>query len=407
MLSQEYQTHYTQKRLQILKIARYPINILEGAVRSGKTYDTCTLFLEDLERDRNTKVDKAMFGKSEITINRNLLSTMEQILGPKEIKRSSGYVKIFGHRIWLQGLNDIRAVQKIKGMTINKALGDEITEWTEDQFQMINTRMLTFDDSRFWGTTNPDSPKHWLYKKYKHLMGMGIQVDSTNLVAHYVLEDNPLISPAKIAQLKRDYAGVFYLRHILGLWVIAEGLVVGEFNSNKHTFKTINLKDYKEFIGGVDFGFTNPACVGIWGVRRDNTYDLLYEHYKTNQITKDLINWINSKQVLLPKKISYVFLDPAEPDRRIEMLNAGINAYPADNDIIAGLNTLKTLFKNDQARVHESCTNFQDEAETLRYPRVDEAGYGDDKKFIGDDHAIDMARYALFSYIKRVQGLQY
>jgi PBSX family phage terminase large subunit len=402
---------YSLKRIQALKQADYGINIFEGAVRSGKTYDTCTKFLEKLDKERKSNVEHAIFGKTDLTIKRNIISTFEQIIGHKEIKQSTGFIRIFGQKIYTQGLNDIRAEGKIKGMTIKNALGDEMTEWQESQFNMIMTRQLTFEDSWFGGTTNPDSPMHWMYKRYGDLIGNGLQTRGNVFVAHYALDDNLLIPDSKKQQLKNDYTGVFYLRNIEGLWVIAEGLVVPEFSKEIHLISREQVQEnilkglYKEYIGACDWGFSHAMAAGVLGVTRDNKFHLLWEFYETKKLTQDVSKWFQEKQKALGKKLNYIFCDSAESDRIQELVNDGLNAYLSEKAINAGLNTINTGFKNNEILLCDDCVNIQNELLTLRYPQSGESGFGDEKKFIGDDHAVDMIRYGIHSYKKDIIGL--
>ncbi len=48
---------------------------------------------------------------------------------------------LFGRKIYLEGVNDSRAENKIRGMTLNGAYCDELTLFTEDFYNMLITRL--------------------------------------------------------------------------------------------------------------------------------------------------------------------------------------------------------------------------------------------------------------------------
>ena len=142
------------------------INILEGSVRSGKTYVSLIawiILLSQSEPDHNY----LMVGKTLTSLKRNCLSILEGICPTESFEYSTikKEAKIFGRRVFLEGVNDTRAEHKIRGMTLQATYCDEITLFTEDFFSMLLSR-LSLPGSLLLGTTNPDAPTHWLMKKF-------------------------------------------------------------------------------------------------------------------------------------------------------------------------------------------------------------------------------------------------
>ena len=95
---------------------------------------------------------------------------------------------------------------------------DELTLFTEDFFSMLLSH-LSMPNSKLLGTTNPNSPGHWLMKKY-----ISRKNDLNLKIWDFFLDDNEMIPKEIIASMKKEYTGVFYERFILGKWVQAEGL---------------------------------------------------------------------------------------------------------------------------------------------------------------------------------------
>jgi hypothetical protein len=73
----------------------------------------------------------------------------------------AGELFLFGRRIYTAGANDARAVEKIQGLTLAGAYGDEVATWPEDLWDMLGTR-LSIPGAQFFGTCNPAGPVHWL-----------------------------------------------------------------------------------------------------------------------------------------------------------------------------------------------------------------------------------------------------
>ena len=381
------------------------ITLLYGAVRSSKTVNVDIKFL-DYIKYINGRGTIAIIGVTKDTVYDNILTDLFDIVGQKNYKfnRQTGDLLFYGkYKCKVIGAKDKGSEKFLRGKTLAGALIDELTLIPPDFFKQLINR-CSIPGSKIFATTNPDSPDHWLYKDFI------INPAKAGIFEawHFLLTDNLNLDPQYIEDLKLAYSGVFAQRMIDGLFVVAEGLVISEYDSSTHLFDTIDYDDYKEIICGIDFGFSNPSAVGIWGVTRDNKFDLLFEFYKTGCITKDLITWIRDKEQIIykacDKKVRFIFPDPAEPDRAAEIQQAGYYAYPADNSILSGLNCVKTLFKNNKIRIHRSCVNIQNECATLRWPDENEPGFGDDRKFVGADHAVDSMRYVLYTYVKKLLG---
>ena len=52
------------------------------------------------------------------------------------------------------------------------------------------------------------------------------------------------------------YSGIFYKRYILGLWVVAEGIIYSMFDKEKHVVKASDYQ-YKEYYVSCDYGTQN------------------------------------------------------------------------------------------------------------------------------------------------------
>lgn len=239
------------------------INLLTGSVRSGKTYVSLlkwAIFVGSMP----SNCEFLMTGKTITSLKRNCLGLLQDLVGESNFKYSISQKqgKLFGRTIWLEGANDDRAESKIRGMTLAGAYIDEMTQIPEDFYKMLLSR-LSIKNAKLYATTNPDTPNHWV----KVDIVDNEQIDKQ--VWTFTLDDNVILKNENeeyFEQLKKEYlsmGGVFYQRFILGLWVLAEGLIYRQFVNNTEMFmkdEAVNedgtKKDFMIISIGIDYGAT-------------------------------------------------------------------------------------------------------------------------------------------------------
>lgn len=245
---------YSPKQRQLLKLWQQNklkrLNILDGSVRSGKTWVSLVLWAFWVGSSPKDKT-YMMTGKTITTLKRNCLYPLQELVGKKNFtfSTSAKEATLFGRKILLEGASDKRSEGKIRGVTLMGAYCDELTLFDEDFFTMLLSR-LSEPGAKLIATTNPDSPHHWLYKNYLSKEGLDL------LSIKFLLDDNIFLDHDYRKNLKKEYTGVFYNRFILGVWVVAEGAIYKEFTEHKDDYiiKQSELPRLKYINLGVDFG---------------------------------------------------------------------------------------------------------------------------------------------------------
>ena len=308
---------YTQKQLELLhrwqnnKLKR--INILDGSVRSGKTWISLVLWafwVATMPKD----CAFLMAAKTLTSLKRNCLDLLEGLLGRKNFSYSQSKKEgqLFGRKIYLEGANDARAENKIRGMTLAGAYCDEITLLTKDFFEMLLSR-LSEPNAKLIGTTNPDSPYHWLATDY-----IARQDELDLFLVKFLIDDNTFLNSEYIENIKREYTGVFYERFIKGEWVAAEGVIYEQFANNSEVFIIEDIPNISYATIGVDFGGNISAtafvCNGYTkGFKEVITLD---EVYIKKSITPDRLydSFINFVERLRSKGVPVyeAYCDSAE-----------------------------------------------------------------------------------------------
>lgn len=251
------------KQIEFITAEDKRINLLTGSVRSGKTYVSLLKWAIFVGTMPITK-EFLMAGKTLTALKRNCLGLLQDLVGKENFSYSISQksAKLFGRTIWLEGANDDRAESKIRGMTLAGAYIDELTQIPEDFYKMLLSR-LSEKGAKLYATTNPDAPGHWV----KVDIIDNDEIDKK--VWNFTLDDNEILKKENeeyFENLKKEYqsmGGVFYERFILGLWVLAEGLIYKQFANNKEMFlKDTAVNEHGDKINfmivsiGIDYGAT-------------------------------------------------------------------------------------------------------------------------------------------------------
>ena len=385
------------------------INIAHGSVRSGKTIAATWRFLAFI---CSSPYDEFMIsGKTRDTIERNVIRDLIRMVDgklPYKYRKFDNYIEIAGKRIWLIGFSDEGATEKVRGMTVGGWYADELTSASKSTVEMAITRCSVDGAKMFW-TMNPESPYHFIYTDY--ITNQDLLDSGTVKTWHFNLDDNLHLSPKYIEELKRvnRKSQVNYKRNILGLWVIAEGVIYDSFDENIHVFHEDLSSTFDETNICCDYGVSTVTTFGVMGIVKDvkdgNRYYLQEETYYdatqkgVAQSDSDRVNDIlrlQDKYGLDRRSTIYLPHDAAslkaqcKKDRRIKMK---VRTYAPDT--FKDINRTQDLFNNRRFFIHESCVNSIAQAQTYCWDTKAQQR-GEDKPLKVDDHCPDMWRGGLF-----------
>ena len=383
------------KQLMSYRDSSARINIWDGAVRSGKTVASILRFLKHVRF--GPPGDMAVCGRTHLTIKRNILYTLQNVIGiPVSMSAQHSEMNIFNRTIHVIGANDERAEGKIRGSTFSGAYVDEATLIPEGFFKMLLSR-LSIPKAQLFATTNPDSPFHWLKRDFLDKEDLDLKH------FHFRLEDNETLAPDYIANLKKEYSGLWYKRLIEGEWCVAEGAVYDFFDER---IQMIDLPPgaASYYIIGVDYGTHNPCAFTLIGhnpMTHPNTW-VEKEYYwdpakrlrqKTDsEFADDLANFMKGYPIKM------VYMDPSALSFRVECNRRGIGPLKeAENDVLDGIRFVSKQMLNGTLKICRSCRNLMQEIQTYSWDeRSRELGVDKPKK--ESDHCLDSLRYAIFTH---------
>jgi len=372
------------------------INILEGSVRSGKSF---ILLLRWLDFCRTgPKGPLIICGRTDKTIKRNIIIPLQAIVGNAvQYSVGKGEVSLYNRTMYVVGANDDRAEAKIRGSEFAGALLDEASLLPENFFKMLLSR-LSIPDSKLFCATNPDSPFHWLKRDFidrEHELDLK--------VFSYTIHDNPVLSAKYIRDLSAEYQGLWYKRYILGQWVLADGAVYDFFDEDIHVMQ-MPTSEANYYIVGVDYGTTNPCVFTLIGynpnqypnmwLEKEYYYDSKKEMRQKSDYdySNDLIKFISGYNV------KHIYIDPSAASFKQELRRNGVNnVMDAVNDVVPGIRFVGQLLTNGTYKICSNCTEtIKEFSNYLWDSKASERG--EDKPIKKFDHSCDSQRYALYTH---------
>lgn len=405
---------YTKKQFSLMRIWQTNelkrLNLLEGSVSSGKTWISLVLWAFWVGTMPQDKL-YLMCAKSLTTLKRNCLILLEELVGTKNFtfSVSAKEAYLFGRRILLEGANDARSEAKIRGLSLQGAYCDELTQFPEDFFAMLLSR-LRIPGAKLIATTNPDNPRHWLKTNY---IDRADELDFLDV--KFLIEDNTTLDPDYINNIKREYTGVFYDRFILGLWKAAEGAIYRVFADNEDDYLFDDEPDEPEKIMfatlGMDFGGDKSAhaiiCTGFTeDLKKVIVLDEYYRHevVSPKQLENDTCDFIRKCQSKY--QIADIYCDSAETTliqgirAAVESEKIMINVHKARKSaIIDRIRATNALFATGRLVISKKCKHLREAFSSAVWDikKLDDTRLDDGKINID---SLDAFEYSFEKYIK-------
>lgn len=367
-------------------------NIKEGATRSGKTYMDYFLIAKRIRSTHGKQGLRVLIGNTRSTLERNIIDPMREIYGTELIGvlRQNNTLDMFGEKVYALGADKVSQVAKLQGSGIIYCYGDEITTWNKDVFEMLKSR-LSFPDSVFDGTCNPDRPTHW-FKLF-------LESDADIYRQSYQIYDNPFLSPEFISNLEKEYKGtVYYDRFILGEWALAEGLIYQNYDT-----KNDPIDDVPESLTGrrfvsCDYGTANACVFLLFEQGQSGTWYITDEYYYSGRDNirqkTDEEYCQDFKTFLAGRRIERVVVDPSALSFITALRHHGYWVSEAVNKVIDGIRATMTKLSSGEIKVLRKCKNLLKEFGSYSWnPKKDT-----DEPIKENDHACDALRYFVNTY---------
>jgi PBSX family phage terminase large subunit len=347
------------------------LNILEGSVRSAKTWGCIPKIIALCKYP--VKGWRVFTGVTKETIYRNVLNDLFNIIGRDNygFNRQSGELQLFDSKWLVIGAKDEGSEKVLRGLTVGVAVCDELTLQIRS-FVLTLLNRMSVEGARLYATTNTDTPFHYI--KTDFLDNKELRKSGRLWSEHFELEDNPNLPKDYKKNLEAVYppGSLYHQRFVLGLWVTGEGAIYKDvwsedllYDDKPWTMR--NGKPGKVFDDkmkasghivdntvsidcGVDHVQVYLHCIddgiNLWFDREYWWDSHITMRQKTDrQYREDL------EQFLKPIKTgAKVILPPECASFDAELTQAGIWHCDADNEVLDGIKTVATLMALGRVR---------------------------------------------------------
>ena len=373
--------------------------ICDGAVRSGKTLSMFVSFIAWAMTEFDGKAF-AVCGKTVSSVRRNITTPMVPILSEigfdAELAVSKGILTVSaGNRknlFYLFGGRDEASASLIQGMTLAGVLFDEVALMPRSFVEQALAR-CSVEGSKFWFNCNPGHPSHWFYNEW-----IKRAADKNALYLHFMMNENPSLSPEMLKRYESLYDGAFYERYVLGRWVAGEGLVYQMFGED---CMGEPAGECDKFYISCDYGTVNPSSFGLWGQYRGVWYridEYYFDSRKEGVQRTDEEHYEGLCRLAGDRRITAVICDPSAASFIACIRKHGrFVTVPAVNEVTDGIRRVCDALKSGRIKISPNCKASIKEFSLYRW---DESAKKDAPKK-ENDHAMDDIRYFVSTALAR------
>lgn len=363
--------------------------ICDGSIRSGKTVSMAVGFIL-WSMSRFNGQTFGICGRTIQSLRRNVIIHLSDWVPPdlhiEEKQQEHKLIVSDGcgreNVYYLFGGRDESSYTLVQGITLAGALLDEVALMPQSFVEQVTAR-CSVDGSKLWFNCNPGGPEHWFNKKW-----VLAAKEMNALHVHFTMSDNLSLAPKIRERYERMYTGVFYQRYILGLWVLAEGLVYdfGEANI------TDDCPEGAEYYISVDYGTRNPCSAGLWSVTGDKAVRIKEYYYsgrESNRNKTDEEHCDAIEDLARGYTIKRVIVDPSAASFITSLKKRKFKILAANNKVLDGIRRTATYLKDGNIKIHRSCVDSIREFGLYCWDEKK----NDDSVVKENDHAMDDIRY--------------
>jgi phage terminase large subunit len=371
--------------------------VLAGGKGSGKSeFAARKLFIRCIEEGGHRflilrKVRKTAH-QSTLEVFRRLLTDQEVEYTHDKTHQIIAFPAVNGkpNELLFDGLDEPEKIKSIKGLT--GVWIEEATEFTERDFLEVDLALREPSDyyKQIILTFNPDeSLAPWLKKRF--FPDDPKDADPRALTHGSTIEDNPIdeMREEYLRDLEAIQDETTKAIYRFGLWAQPKGQI--------YHWTTVPAPPRKpdEIFYGLDFGYSvNPsALVRIY--RKADEFYLEELIYQPKLVNRELGTLMRAQGV---GTYDYVYADSAEPKSIQEICDMDLSVIPCEkgaDSVMTGIDYLKA----QKIFVIESSSNIIKELSTYKW-KVDKNDQPLPEPVKFNDHALDAARYALFTHMK-------
>lgn len=218
---------------------------------------------------------------------------------------------------------------------------------------------------------------------------------------HFTSYDNPHLPHEEIEREKLTKPPDTFAQEYLADFKKTQGLVYKEFDRAKHLYETLPQSTYAT-IGGVDFGYRNPAAVltAKWSIEKLLIDDEWYKRERTD---------IQIAEYVALCKFKEVYPDPENAGAIEELRRQRVNVkevIKGPNSVKSGIQSIREMLIRGDLMINKRCVNLIAEFETYSYDDDRIERNEEENPLKANDHALDALRYIVSSLLPMIQRQQ-
>ena len=160
-------------------------------------------------------------------------------------------------RFLFMQLRDHRAIRGLSA--IGCAWVEESTQVHEKSYDELTARLRLYDDGQIFGTTNPDGPEHYLYKRFAD--------PATRREGHSYYQgdtrENIFLPTTFLKDLQQSLTGPDYERYIRGEWVLPGNRIFRNWDDSRNYCDPVRPSPFWRTDLAIDWGYEHWFCC-LW-----------------------------------------------------------------------------------------------------------------------------------------------
>ena len=215
-------------------------------------------------------------------------------------------------------------------------------------------------------------------------------VDEEYKSFHFTSYDNPYLPVEELDKAKQTLPPERFAQEYMASFQKTQGLVYKEFAREKHLYETLPVGVYQK-IGGLDFGYKNPAAVLDIRVANEKFWveDEWYKRERTE---------IQIAEFVYACKFDEVYPDPENPSAIEELRRKNVNTrevLKGKDSVQSGIQKIRELLVSGKLMINKKCVNLISEFEMYSYDDEVVEKNEKEKPIKANDHALDALRYVV------------
>jgi phage terminase large subunit-like protein len=266
-------------------------------------------------------------------------------------------------------------------------------------FNECRLRLIDYNGCWFM-TMTPVEGQDWINDKFLLVVNKNVDVFEVDI------SDNPHLSQEALQLLDEDLDEEEKQIRKHGIFVPKGGLILKEFNYDRHVIKSGPVPRNWVIYLSIDHGLNNPTAILWHAVSPNGDVVTFMEHYKAGWTVAQHVERIKEINDELRRDPFLNVGDPSMSQKNgvtgtsvlYEYRRLGIPVMQSKKDVPGRINRMNEYFRQDKWHITENCPNLIREAKgygfkTYSSPKIADRSNKREEPNKKNDHAVDSSGY--------------